>query len=98
VGSGAEVLHCERAFARASSSCGMIAIAVVLEGGLLGSVSIHVALNHVTTYHYDRLVSLSAQAVRLRPAPHCRTRILSYSMRVEPSKHFINWQQDPEGN
>jgi uncharacterized protein (DUF2126 family) len=61
-------------------------------------VSIHVALNHVTHYRYDRPVSLSAQLVRLRPAPHCRTRILSYSMRVEPAQHFVNWQQDPQSN
>jgi uncharacterized protein (DUF2126 family) len=61
-------------------------------------VSIHVALNHVSHYRYDRPVSLGAQLVRLRPAPHCRTRILSYSMRVEPAQHFVNWQQDPQAN
>lgn len=61
-------------------------------------MSIHVALNHVTHYSYDRLVNLSPQVVRLRPAPHCRTRILSYSLRVEPAVHFINWQQDPFSN
>jgi uncharacterized protein (DUF2126 family)/transglutaminase-like putative cysteine protease len=61
-------------------------------------VSIHVALNHVTDYHYDRLVALGPQFVRLRPAPHCRTRILSYSLRVTPAEHFINWQQDPQSN
>ena len=61
-------------------------------------MSIHVALNHVTHYRYDRLVTLSPQIVRLRPAPHCRTRILAYSLRVEPAEHFINWQQDPEAN
>jgi uncharacterized protein (DUF2126 family) len=61
-------------------------------------VSIRVALNHVTHYRYDRLVGLSPQVVRLRPAPHCRTPILSYSMRVEPGQHFINWQQDAFAN
>src|SRR3989338_8545130 len=62
------------------------------------SVSIHVALNHVTHYTYDRLVNLSPQVVRLRPAPHCRTRILSYSLKVEPANHFVNWMQDPFSN
>jgi uncharacterized protein (DUF2126 family)/transglutaminase-like putative cysteine protease len=61
-------------------------------------LSIHVALNHVTHYSYDRLVGLSPQIVRLRPAPHCRTRILSYSLSVTPADHFINWQQDPQAN
>src|SRR4029434_1446138 len=61
-------------------------------------MSINVALRHLTHYRYDRAISLGAQAVRLRPAPHCRTRILSYSMKVTPAKHFINWQQDPQSN
>ncbi|WP_439893375.1 DUF2126 domain-containing protein (plasmid) [Ralstonia sp. 25C] len=61
-------------------------------------MSIRVALNHVTHYRYDRLVELSPQVVRLRPAPHCRTPIHSYSMRVEPAEHFINWQQDAFAN
>ena len=61
-------------------------------------MSIRVALHHRTTYHYDRRVSLSPQVVRLRPAPHSRTPVTSYSLRIQPEKHFINWQQDPQGN
>ena len=62
------------------------------------ALSIHVALNHRTSYRYDRLVGLSPQLVRLRPAPHCRTPILSYSLHISPRPHFINWQQDPQSN
>ena len=61
-------------------------------------MAIRVALHHKTTYHYDRRVGLSPHEVRLRPAPHARTPILSYSLSVTPEKHFINWQQDPYGN
>jgi uncharacterized protein (DUF2126 family)/transglutaminase-like putative cysteine protease len=61
-------------------------------------MAVHVALSHRTEYRYDRQVSLSPHIVRLRPAPHCRTPIISYSLTVDPRKHFINWQQDPHGN
>ena len=61
-------------------------------------MSIRVAIRHTTTYTFDRHVSLGPHVVRLKPAAHSRTPIVSYSLQVAPEKHFINWQQDPFGN
>lgn len=59
---------------------------------------IRIALNHKSIYQYDRNIELAPQVVRLRPAPHCRTPICSYSLRVTPEEHFVNWLQDPHSN
>ena len=61
-------------------------------------MAIRVALQHRTTYRFDRNVGLGPHEIRLRPAPHCRTPILGYSLNVAPDKYFLNWQQDPYGN
>jgi len=59
---------------------------------------IKVAIRHQTSYTYDRLVNLSPHTFRLKPAAHCRTPIISYSLKIQPGEHFLNWQQDPFGN
>ena len=61
-------------------------------------MTIRVALQHRTSYQFDRFVNLGPHEIRLRPAPHCRTPILAYSLKVAPAQHFLNWQQDPYGN
>ncbi|HSC88604.1 MAG TPA: transglutaminase family protein, partial [Polyangiaceae bacterium] len=61
-------------------------------------MAVRVALTHRTTYEYERPAQMGPQIVRLRPAPHNRTPVHSYSLRLEPAEHFLNWQQDPHGN
>ena len=61
-------------------------------------MAIHVALNHVTHYRYDRDVALGPQTVRLRPAPHCRTPICGFTLRIEPASHSVAWERDTYGN
>src|SRR5271170_2361504 len=61
-------------------------------------MSIQIALNHSTHYRYDKAVSVGPQVIRLHPAPHCRTPILSYSLGVTPAGHLLNWQLDLYNN
>jgi transglutaminase-like putative cysteine protease len=61
-------------------------------------MTIQVALYHRTSYQFDRPVAVHPHEIRLRPAAHCRTPILSYSLKVKPAGHFVNWQQDAYGN
>jgi uncharacterized protein (DUF2126 family)/transglutaminase-like putative cysteine protease len=61
-------------------------------------MTLRVSLNHRTEYRYDAPVLLGPHVVRLRPAPHCRTPIHAFRLRVDPGEHWVNWQQDPYGN
>tara|TARA_R110001583_G_scaffold7720_3_gene37855 strand:+ start:29435 stop:32743 length:3309 start_codon:yes stop_codon:yes gene_type:complete len=61
-------------------------------------MTITVGISHHTEYKYDRSVNMGPHIFRLRPAPHSRTKIKSYSLKIIPEDHYINWQQDPFGN
>ena len=61
-------------------------------------MSIKAAIYHLTHYTYDRPVFLAPQIIRLKPAPHSKTKVLSHSLKVSPANHFVNLQQDPYGN
>ncbi len=48
-----------------------------------------VSLHHRTRYAFSRPLSLSPHIVRLRPAPHTRTLVEAYSLRIVPFEHFL---------
>jgi transglutaminase-like putative cysteine protease len=57
-----------------------------------------IAFQHRTDYAFPRPVTLGPHTIRLRPAPHTRTNIQSFSLEVQPAAHRLHWQQDPFGN
>jgi uncharacterized protein (DUF2126 family)/transglutaminase-like putative cysteine protease len=57
-----------------------------------------IAVHHESRYRYERPVSLGPQTILLRPAPHCRTPILNYSLEITPSDALLSWQFDPLAN
>jgi uncharacterized protein (DUF2126 family)/transglutaminase-like putative cysteine protease len=61
-------------------------------------MSLDVKLHHRTAYRYEREVSLGPQVIQLRPAPHCKTPIDDYELKLTPADHILHWQFDPLGN
>ncbi|MGH6805569.1 MAG: transglutaminase family protein, partial [Ensifer adhaerens] len=61
-------------------------------------MSIKASIYHLTHYTYDRPIRLSPQIIRLKPAAHSKTKVISHSLKVSPANHFVNLQQDPYGN
>jgi len=61
-------------------------------------MTVRIALHHRTRYAFDRPTALGPHEIRLRPAPHARTPVTAYSLRIAPEDHLLRWQQDAYGN
>src|SRR5205085_4365023 len=90
--------YCEQTGAKPPRNPRRLTCPVQAEASDHTPMPITVSLHHRTRYSYDRPVKLAPHVLRLRPAPHCRTPIHAYSLKVTPARHFVNWLQDPFGN
>ena len=57
-----------------------------------------VSLQHRTSYHYDRAVTLGPHEIRLKPVPASRTPVPSYTLAVRPVRHTMHSYYDAAGN
>ena len=61
-------------------------------------MSILVSLQHVTRYRYDRAVALARISFACGQRRIAVQAFVATRSRSRPTQHFVNWQQDPNGN